>query len=126
MDSSWCWGKEADFSPPLPCFMPWLRVPVLAQRLSPVARQEFLIIIAFLSGDSIASLLTCIRPAMKHRTGSTHASLLLSAKSGDEEVALHFLPWVRQFLFTAVRFLHEASKHRFLYVNSSQCLEKSI
>ena len=53
MDSSWCWGKEADFSPPLPCFMPWLRVPVLAQRLSPVARQEFLIIIAFLSGDKL-------------------------------------------------------------------------
>lgn len=42
MGPNWCWGKEANFSPPLRHGILWLRVPTLAHRLSPVASQEFL------------------------------------------------------------------------------------
>lgn len=80
MGSNWCWGKPANFSPPLSCGIPCLRVPTPSTEAVASGKSGGFILLAFLSRHSIASLRTGIRPSMKHRTGWVHTSLLLSAK----------------------------------------------
>lgn len=57
MGSNWCWGKQANFVTPLPYVIPWLKVLIPGREVVHVGKSGVFILIAFLSGDSIASLL---------------------------------------------------------------------